>query len=278
MTFFTSKISLLNRSHLRFTVRRTVQNENSIDIRFCVSHHSKNPRCRFSVLPYLAVLRKIKPKKGTIIKANIWKTKAQTTRAESSKSCDYSINSQQWLTRLTAKELNKSAAMMQAAEAAARAAMMEAARRDGIPLGSAFSTHSGGQPVQLDEQQLLFISELEQSSSNGEISGGDQHLLTEVMGLHQGQINFQIFQPEDKPQAPLYNNQQQLYQADQLYQQSGGGLFYENSMTGHNPQVELEQYLMHQQQHAHLAAAPNFMQSIPEEHYLTIAQNGTDLR
>lgn len=172
--------------------------------------------------------------------------------------------------------------MMQAAEKAARAAMLEAAQREGIPLGP-WSANARHQQVELDDQQLQFISELEQSSSNGEISGGDQHLLQEVMGLHQGgQLNFQIPPAEEKTASPSHYRQlqspaQSIYPYQQ--QQPAEDLFrYHDAAHQQIPQDYFQQFLLHhhQQQSFDENSYVNdeSLPALPEEHYLTIAQNG----
>jgi hypothetical protein len=164
--------------------------------------------------------------------------------------------------------------MMQAAEKAARAAMLEAAQREGISLGpwSANTRH------QLDDQQLQFINELEQSSSNGEISGGDQHLLQEVMGLHQGQVNFQIEPVQETaastPQS-YYRQMQPAVESQYPQQQLTDELMRYNNGMQQIPQDYFQQFLLHQQQFDENSfVQEDTVPSLPEEHYLTIAQNG----
>ncbi|GKZ00119.1 hypothetical protein MPSEU_000965300 [Mayamaea pseudoterrestris] len=169
--------------------------------------------------------------------------------------------------------------MMQAAEKAARAAMLEAAQREGIPMGP-WSSNTKQNQVQLDDQQLQFINELEQSSSNGEISNGDQHLLHEVMGLHQGQINFQIAQPEEKSGvSPFHRQAQPPFQ--NIYQQSTDGVMHQDGgMQQQIPHEYFQQFLQHQHQQPFDEMSfsnENPLASLPEGHYLTIAQNGTIL-
>ena len=171
---------------------------------------------------------------------------------------------------------------MQAAEKAARAAMLEAAQREGIPLGP-WSINARHQQLELDDQQLQFINELEQSSSNGEISGGDQHLLQEVMGLHQGsQLNFQVSPGEDKSAVTSYYEQQQP-SADQSIHPYPQQRLAEDMLRYHDaaqpqiPQDYFQQFLLHQQQpfEENTYINDDTIQALPEEHYLTIAQNGT---
>jgi hypothetical protein len=167
--------------------------------------------------------------------------------------------------------------MMQAAEQAARAAMLEAAQREGIPLGP-WSASSKHQQVQLDDQQLQFINELEQSSSNGEISNGDQHLLHEVMGLHQGQINFQIAQPVEPNPAPLqYQQAAQPHFLNSYQLPSDDSVQYHGGVHEQMSQDYFRQFLQQQQSFdENQNSYPNetFSPSLPHDHYLTIAQNG----
>jgi hypothetical protein len=175
--------------------------------------------------------------------------------------------------------------MMQAAEAAARAAMLEAAQREGISLGPLSSSTNFPQQVQLDDQQIMFINELQQSNSNGEISRGDQHLLHEVMGLHHGQLNDPMVQGEGDQETPcpLQIQQQQQQQPDEReYHQQVEDTFPFQIVAQHIPDEFLQQFLLQQQQQQHplfdqsIASTEEFLETVPEEHYLTIAQNGRE--
>jgi hypothetical protein len=176
--------------------------------------------------------------------------------------------------------------MMAAAQAAAEEAMRVAAgeasyQQDDENDGQIGTRVTSSQHLMnLDEHQRLFINHLEQSSSNGEIAGQDEHLLREVICLSQshqsidGHSRNQLSTKQDvvafahaQAQAQMAANEAQVEPTDPIAAAQANQF--------------LQQMLMQQQQqqlqsqfHNESALADSFI-SKPDEHYLTIAQNGT---